>query len=167
MQKLTKFKVIFDLFTVCVYFIQQQNCKLYYIYLMIISEIQSEIGHCSCDSAKFKAPADLSHHAILCMTLSLSSQLHEILPHVGIDVFTCSYRRTQLSAYRVNWIPIWKSQLFSLLMLFGGHIWQAVWAPVGLLCRSGGIWVRIGLHLPFLHIYLYLVILLANNAENV
>ena len=73
MQKLTKFKVIFDLFTVCVYFIQQQNCKLYYIYLMIISEIQSEIGHCSCDRAKFKAPADFSHHAILCMTLSLSA----------------------------------------------------------------------------------------------
>ena len=73
MQKLTKFKVIFDLFTVCVYFIQQQNCKLYYIYLMIISEIQSEIGHCSCDSAKFKAPADFSHHAILCMTLSLTN----------------------------------------------------------------------------------------------
>ena len=72
MQKLTKFKVIFDLFTVCVYFIQQQNCKLYYIYLMIISEIQSEIGHCSCDSAKFKAPADFSHHAILFMTLSLT-----------------------------------------------------------------------------------------------
>ena len=71
MQKLTKFKVIFVLFTVCVYFIQQQNCKLYYIYLMIISEIQSEIGHCSCDSAKFKAPADFSHHTILCMTLSL------------------------------------------------------------------------------------------------
>ena len=42
MQKLTKFKVIFDLFTVCVYFIQQQNCKLNYIDLMIISEIQSE-----------------------------------------------------------------------------------------------------------------------------
>ena len=39
---------------------------------MIISEIQSEIGHCSCDSAKFKAPADFSHHAILCMTLSLT-----------------------------------------------------------------------------------------------
>ena len=75
MQKLTKFKVIFDLFTVCVYFIQQQNCKLYYIYLMIISEIQSEIGHCSCDSAKFKAPADFSHHAILCMTLSLKQVL--------------------------------------------------------------------------------------------
>ena len=74
MQILTKFKVIFDLFTVCVYFIQQQNCKLYYIYLMIISEIQSEIGHCSCDSAKFKAPADFSHHAILCMTLSLNSE---------------------------------------------------------------------------------------------
>ena len=73
MQKLTKFKVIFDLFTVCVYFIQQQNCKLYYIYLMIISEIQSEIGHCPCDGAKFKAPADFSHHAILFMTLSLRS----------------------------------------------------------------------------------------------
>ena len=43
MQKLTKFKVIFDLFIVCVYFIQKQNCKLYYIYLMIISEIKSEI----------------------------------------------------------------------------------------------------------------------------
>ena len=71
MQMLTKFKVIFDLFTVCVYFIQQQNCKLFYIYFMIISEIQSEIGHCSCDSAKFKAPADFSYHAILCMTLSL------------------------------------------------------------------------------------------------
>ena len=75
MQKLTKFKVIFDLFTVCVYFIQQQNCKLYYIYLMIISEIQSGIGHCSCDSAKFKTPADFSHHAILCMTLSLNAKL--------------------------------------------------------------------------------------------
>ena len=47
MPKLTKFKVIFDLFTVCVYFIQQQNCKLYYIYIMVISEIQCEIGHCS------------------------------------------------------------------------------------------------------------------------
>ena len=78
MQKLTKFKVIFDLFTVCVYFIQQQNCKLHYIYLMIISEIQSEIGHCSCDSAKFKAPADFSHHAILCMTLSLSRNFQVI-----------------------------------------------------------------------------------------
>ena len=75
MQKLTMFNVIFNLFTVCVYFIQQQNCKLYYIYLMIISEIQSEIGHCSCDSAKFKAPADLSHHAILCMTLSLNKKI--------------------------------------------------------------------------------------------
>ena len=40
---------------------------------MIISEIQSEIGHCSCDSAKFNAPADFSHHAILCMTLSLTT----------------------------------------------------------------------------------------------
>ena len=76
MQKLTKFKVIFDLFTVCTYFIQQQNCKLYYIYFLIISEIQSEIGHCSCDSAKFKAPADFSHHAILCMTLSLTFKIY-------------------------------------------------------------------------------------------
>ena len=84
MQKLTKFKVIFDLFTVCVYFIQQQNCKLYYIYLMIISEIQSEIGHCSCDSAKFKAPADFSHHAILCMTLSLSNFPKKIFSNESI-----------------------------------------------------------------------------------
>ena len=73
MQKLTKFKVIFDLFTVCVYFIQQQNCKLYYIYLMIISEIQSDIGHCSCDSAKYKAPADFSHHAILLFDIVLKN----------------------------------------------------------------------------------------------
>ena len=42
---------------------------------MIISEIQSEIGHCSCDSAKFKAPADFSHHAILFMTLSLKGKV--------------------------------------------------------------------------------------------
>ena len=78
MQKLTKSKVIFDLFTVCVYFIQQQNCKLYYVYLMIISEIKSEIGHCSCDSTKFKAPADFSHHAILFMTLSLSNYQYSV-----------------------------------------------------------------------------------------
>ena len=71
MQKLTKFKVIFDLLTVCVYFIQRQNCKLYYIYLMIISEIQSDIGHYSCDSAKFKAPADFSDHAILLFDIVL------------------------------------------------------------------------------------------------
>ena len=84
MQKLTKFKVIFDLFTVCVYFIQQQNCKLYYIYLMIISEIQSEIGHCSCDSVKFKAPADFSHHAILFMTLSLNA-----FKKNSVQIFCC------------------------------------------------------------------------------
>ena len=47
---------------------------------MIISEIQSEIGHCSCDSAKFKAPADFSHHAILCMTLSLSADVMSNTP---------------------------------------------------------------------------------------
>ena len=73
MQKLTKFKVIFDLFTVYVYFTQQQNCKLYNIYLMIISEIQSEIGHCSCDGANFKAPADFRHHAILLYDIVLNT----------------------------------------------------------------------------------------------
>ena len=77
MQILTKFKVIFDLFTVCVYFIQHQNCKLYYIYLMIISEIQSEIGHCSCESAKYKAPAGFSHHAILLFDIVLNT-LHMV-----------------------------------------------------------------------------------------
>ena len=51
---------------------------------MIISEIQSEIGHCSCDSAKFKAPADFSHHAILCMTLSLIVEQHVI--HMQVDI---------------------------------------------------------------------------------
>ena len=73
MQKLTKFKVIFDLFTVCVYFIQQQNCKQYHIYLMIISEIQNEIGHYSCDSAKVETPTDFSHHAILLYDIVLNS----------------------------------------------------------------------------------------------
>ena len=38
---------------------------------MIISEIRSEIGHYSCDSAKFKAPADFSHHAILLFDIVL------------------------------------------------------------------------------------------------
>ena len=47
---------------------------------MIISEIQSEIGHCSCGSAKFKAPADFSHHAILCMTLSLIARESRTCP---------------------------------------------------------------------------------------
>ena len=78
MQKLTKFRVIFYLFSVCVYFIQQQNCKLYYIYFMIISEIQSEIGHCSCDSAKFKAPANFSHHAILLFDIALKHLISEM-----------------------------------------------------------------------------------------
>ena len=73
--KIDQVQGIIDLFTVCVYFIQQQNCKLYYIYLMIISEIQSEIGQCSCDSAKLKAPADFSHHAILCFDIFLNVKL--------------------------------------------------------------------------------------------
>ena len=82
MQKFTKFKVIFDLFTVCVYFIQQQNYKLYNIYLMIISEIQSEIGHYSCDSANFKAPADFSHHAILLFDIVLNILLLRLRLHI-------------------------------------------------------------------------------------
>ena len=81
MQKFTKFKVIFDLFTVCVYFTQQQICKLYYIYLMIISEIQSEIGHCSCDGAKFKAPVDFSYHAILLYDIALDIVLKDNVIH--------------------------------------------------------------------------------------
>ena len=125
MQKLTKFKVIFDLFTVCVYFIQQQNCKLYYIYLMIISEIQSEIGHCSCDSAKFKAPADFRHHAILCMTLSLITMWFEI------DMY-----RNTFSLYRVD------SETFVSFRICLGNVIQsdvALQKPVhlnGTLCTS-------------------------------
>ena len=64
-QKLVNFKVIFDLFIFCFYFIPQQKYKLYYVTLMIISEIQSKRAHWSCYSSKFKAPADFSHHAIL------------------------------------------------------------------------------------------------------
>ena len=97
MQKLTKFKVIFDLFTVCVHFIQQQNCKLYYIYLMIISEIQSEIGHCSCDSAKFKAPADFIHHAILCMTLSLNTKTNSCVTLVPTEKACSSAQMTKMT----------------------------------------------------------------------
>ena len=44
-QKLTNFKVIFYLFIFCFYFIQQQKYKLYYVTLMIISEIQSKRAH--------------------------------------------------------------------------------------------------------------------------
>ena len=40
---------------------------------MIISEIQSETRHCSYDGAKFKAPADFSHHAILLYDIVLKS----------------------------------------------------------------------------------------------
>ena len=105
MQKLTKFKVIFDLFTVCVYFIQQQNCKLYYIYLMIISEIQSVIGHCSCDSAKFKAPADFSHHAILCMTLSLTELEKRLKKRI---------LRKAIKFWREGlfWVGAWQTNIF-------------------------------------------------------
>ena len=41
-QKLANFKVIFDLFIFCLYFIQQQKYKQYYVTLIIISEIQSK-----------------------------------------------------------------------------------------------------------------------------
>ena len=64
-QKLANFKVIFDLFTFCFYFIQQQKYKLYYVTLIIIAEIQGKRAHWPCYSSKFKACADLSHHAIL------------------------------------------------------------------------------------------------------
>ena len=64
-QTLANFKVIFDLFISCFYFIQQQKYKLYYVTLMIISEIESKRAHWSCYSLKVKAPADFSHHAIL------------------------------------------------------------------------------------------------------
>ena len=73
-QKLANFKVIFDLFISCFYFIQQQKYKLYYVTLMIISEIQSKRAHWSCYSSKVKAPADLSHHAILATWISLKCQ---------------------------------------------------------------------------------------------
>ena len=46
---------------------------------MIISEIQREIGHCSCASAKIRAPADFSHHAILFFDI--------VLKLVGNSVF--------------------------------------------------------------------------------
>ena len=123
MQKMTKFKVIFDLFTVCVYFIQQQNCKLYCIYLMIISEIQSEIGHCSCDSAKFKAPADFSHHAILCMTLSLS------VCHASLSVH-CSLMVTRWE----------KAYLLALLYMYVMFSFVFVTFPCGI---QGQVWYLI------------------------
>ena len=44
-QKLANFKVIFDLFIFCFYFIQLQKYKLYYTTLMIISEIRSKRAH--------------------------------------------------------------------------------------------------------------------------
>ena len=52
-QKLASFKVIFDLFIFCFYFIQLQKHKLYYATLM-------------------KAPADFSHDAILAKRISLT-----------------------------------------------------------------------------------------------
>ena len=70
-QKLANFKVIFDLFISCFYFIQQQKYKLYYVTLMIISEIQSKRAHWSFYSSKVKAPADFSHHAILATWISI------------------------------------------------------------------------------------------------
>ena len=75
-QKLANFKVIFDLFISCFYFIQQQKYKLYYVTLMIISEIQSKRAHWSCYSSKVKAPADFSHHAILATWISLMRQYY-------------------------------------------------------------------------------------------
>ena len=104
MQKLIKFKVIFDLFTVCVYFTQQQNCKLYYIYLMIISEIQSEIGHCSNSGAKFKAPADFSHHAILLYDIVLKCLWDQQSPetHWLLLFRSCSYHTYKVQVKEIK-----------------------------------------------------------------
>ena len=44
-QKLAKFKVIFGLFNFRFYFIQQQKCKPYYAYLLIVSKIQCKSVH--------------------------------------------------------------------------------------------------------------------------
>ena len=44
-QKLAIFKVIFYLLIFCFYFIKQPNYKLYYVSLMIISEIQSKSAY--------------------------------------------------------------------------------------------------------------------------
>ena len=41
-QKLANFKVIFDLFISCFYFIQQQKYKLYYVTLMIILKFRAK-----------------------------------------------------------------------------------------------------------------------------
>ena len=54
---------------------------------MIISEIQSEIRHCSCDGAKFKGPPDFSHRAILFFyivlkytgKLQITHKLHNVI----------------------------------------------------------------------------------------
>ena len=116
-QKLTMFKVIFDLFTVCVYFIQQQNWKLYCIYLMIISKIQSEIGYCSCDSTKFKAPADFNHHAILYFTLSLR--------RIYVKCLRTCLRQNSC------FIKHWRIRMFSLFVLYVGQI---NWCPSRYFC---------------------------------
>ena len=119
-QKLTKFKVIFDLFTVCVYFIQQQNCKLYYIYLMIISETQSKTEHYSCDSAKFKAPADFSHHAILFFDIVLKHFLLSLyfrLPPLYTR-HNCWVRRN-FEKYFASWLLLLDSPI--ALILYAPH----------------------------------------------
>ena len=80
--------------------IRTDNCKLYYIYLMIVSEIQSEIGHCSCDGAKFKAPADFSHHAILLYDIVLNIiNKHFTNPPI---CFTCPTTLPCLAEYICN-----------------------------------------------------------------
>ena len=58
---------------------------------MIISDIQSKRAHWSCNSSKFKAPADLSHHAILAKRLSLKkifggSQILTILTQLSDEI---------------------------------------------------------------------------------
>ena len=68
-QSLAKFKVIFDLFYFCFYFIQQQNYKVYYANLLIISEIQSKSAYWSRYSSNFKRPQILATRHIASITV--------------------------------------------------------------------------------------------------
>ena len=90
-QKLANFKVIFDLFISCFYFIQQQKYKLYYVTLMIISEIQSKRAHWSCFSSKVKAPADFSHYAILATSISLNTEISKEAWKQTVDKHVSAY----------------------------------------------------------------------------
>ena len=140
-------------------FHQQQKCKPYYIYLMIISEIQSEIGHCSCDSTKLKAPADFSHHAILCMTLSLRIELQA--PVIGLiwgegyflyipglflksryrmGIFFCGHKISNIYFWQ------WRPDLVILLKIYCWHhvlwLWR-FYVPWFVRCFKVSVWKKI------------------------